>query len=83
VGIWTALITWGIAIRPQTQRACGYVCAAFGIILACTGLAAVWGFRTLNLDRAKPGIAGVGQPGSTDTMTPMVDAFDLETNGQR
>lgn len=47
-GIWTSLITWGITIRPQSQRAAGYVCAVFGVILCVVGLGALRGFRTFN-----------------------------------
>lgn len=45
-GIWTSLITWGITIRPHTQRATGYVCAVFGVVLSLIGLGALMGFRT-------------------------------------
>lgn len=45
-GIWTSLITWGITIGRDSQRKAGYVCAAFGIALAATGLAAMRGFMT-------------------------------------
>lgn len=43
-GIWTALITWGITIRPESQRVSGYICAAAGIFLAIVGLGALGGF---------------------------------------
>ena len=48
-GIWTSLITWGITIRPRSQQAAGYVCAAFGVVLSLVGLGALCGFRTLNV----------------------------------
>lgn len=48
-GIWTSLITWGITIRPRTQRAAGYVCAALGVALSLVGLGALRGFKTLDL----------------------------------
>jgi succinate dehydrogenase / fumarate reductase cytochrome b subunit len=48
-GIWTSLITWGITIRPRAQRAAGYVCATFGVVLSLVGLGALSGFRTLNV----------------------------------
>lgn len=47
-GIWTSLITWGITIRPASQRTAGYVCATFGVILGLVGLGALSGFRTLD-----------------------------------
>lgn len=47
-GIWTSLITWGITIRPRSQRAAGYVCAAFGIVLCAVGLGALRGFMTFD-----------------------------------
>lgn len=52
-GIWTSLITWGITIRPQSQRAAGYACATFGIILGLIGLGALSGFRRMDI-RGKP-----------------------------
>lgn len=48
-GIWSSLITWGITIRPKTQRVSGYVCAAFGVLLCLVGLGALRGFRTINV----------------------------------
>lgn len=45
-GLWTAMITWGITIRPPSQKIAGYVCAVFGIVLAIVGLGTVWGFRS-------------------------------------
>jgi succinate dehydrogenase / fumarate reductase cytochrome b subunit len=47
-GVWTALITWGITIRPQTQRGAGYVCAVFGVVLSLLGLGALRGFKTFH-----------------------------------
>ncbi|MEK7711058.1 MAG: succinate dehydrogenase [Planctomycetota bacterium] len=51
-GIWTSLITWGITIKPKTQRASGYVCTAFGLLLAAIGLGALSGFRTFDAQKA-------------------------------
>jgi succinate dehydrogenase / fumarate reductase cytochrome b subunit len=45
-GIWTSLITWGITIRPHSQRAAGYICSVFGVVLGLVGLGALSGFRT-------------------------------------
>ena len=47
-GVWTSLITWGITIKPQTQRVSGYVCAVFGILLCLVGLGALRGFKTFD-----------------------------------
>ncbi|MCH7872499.1 MAG: succinate dehydrogenase [Planctomycetes bacterium] len=47
-GIWTSLITWGITIKPQTQRVSGYACIVFGILLCGVGLGALRGFKTFN-----------------------------------
>jgi len=49
-GVWTALITWGITIRPRTQRVSGYVCAVFGVLLCAMGLGALYGFKTFETD---------------------------------
>lgn len=57
-GIWTSLITWGITIRPKSQKIAGYVCAAFGVVLSLVGMGALSGFRTL--DTKKPAASGTG-----------------------
>lgn len=49
-GIWTSLITWGITIRPQTQRTAGYVCAVFGVVLSLAGMGALRGFKMFDLE---------------------------------
>ncbi len=54
-GIWTSLITWGITIRPRTQRAAGYVCAVFGVVLSLVGLGTVRGFKMFNVEAAAAG----------------------------
>ncbi len=53
-GLWTSLITWGITIRPQSQRIAGYVCATFGVILGLIGMGALSGFRTFDLKSPPP-----------------------------
>lgn len=53
-GIWTSLITWGITIRPKTQRAAGYVCTALGIVVGALGLGALSGFRTFDVKNPPP-----------------------------
>lgn len=52
-GLWTALITWGITIKPRSQQVSGYVCAAFGVILLLIGTGALTGFRTFDVDNAE------------------------------
>lgn len=51
-GIWTLLITWGITIKPQSQRTAGYVCAAFGIVVSLLGLGSLRGFKTFDVQEA-------------------------------
>lgn len=48
-GIWTALITWGVTIGPNSQRISGYACAALGIFLLVAGLGAIRGFMTYSV----------------------------------
>ncbi len=54
-GIWTSLITWGVTIRPRTQRVSGYCCTAFGVVLAAIGLGALSGFRTMEVQESATG----------------------------
>jgi len=56
-GIWTSLITWGITIRPASQRGAGYACTAFGIVLGLIGMSALFGFRTFDAEAAVKGSA--------------------------
>ena len=53
-GIWTSLITWGIAIGPNVQRRTGYACAVLGVVLTTMGLAAMRGFLTFEAAAAAP-----------------------------
>jgi succinate dehydrogenase / fumarate reductase cytochrome b subunit len=71
-GIWTALITWGITIRPRTQRVSAHLCGVLGVALALIGLSALAGFNQFSTDepsaydqRSRP--AGVSDPGQTIT----------------
>ncbi len=51
-GIWTSLITWGITIRPRTQKVSGYICATIGVVLLAVGLGALRGFGTFPVEDA-------------------------------
>lgn len=70
-GIWTALITWGITIRPRSQRGAGYVCAAFGVVLSLIGLGALRGFRTFKVE-------DVAVKGDARTLASGQDSTDKE-----
>jgi succinate dehydrogenase / fumarate reductase cytochrome b subunit len=52
-GLWTAAITWGLTISVQAQRRWGYVCTAIGIGLSAAAVTAVFGFATLDIEKAK------------------------------
>jgi succinate dehydrogenase / fumarate reductase cytochrome b subunit len=52
-GLWTAAITWGLTISVPAQRRWGYVCTAIGLGLGGAAVAAVVGFATLNIEKAK------------------------------
>lgn len=52
-GLWTAAITWGLTVSVPAQRRWGYVCTAVGLGLASAAVAAVIGFSTLNVEKAK------------------------------
>ena len=53
-GVWTSLITWGITIKPRTQRVAGYVCAVLGLVLTLAGLGALRGFKTFDTGSDAP-----------------------------
>jgi succinate dehydrogenase / fumarate reductase cytochrome b subunit len=52
-GLWTFGITWGIWTSDCAQRRAGVVCAAFGILLACVSMGALYGMSRVNIDEAK------------------------------
>ncbi|MGB0714912.1 MAG: succinate dehydrogenase [Phycisphaerae bacterium] len=68
-GIWTSLITWGITIRPQSQRVSGVICASFGVLLALAGLGALSGFRTLDPDSVQGTAPHSDHSASAETVT--------------
>jgi succinate dehydrogenase / fumarate reductase cytochrome b subunit len=54
-GLWTMGITWGVWTSPRAQRWANIPCAAFGVLLAITGIVALWGMLTFPVpDRATP-----------------------------
>jgi len=52
-GLWTAAITWGLTVSRPAQERWGRVCTAIGFFLAAAGIAAIWGFSTLNIGEAE------------------------------
>jgi succinate dehydrogenase / fumarate reductase cytochrome b subunit len=52
-GLWTFGITWGIWTSDRAQRGAGYVCAAFGVLLAFVGMGALYGMSTVNVPQAE------------------------------
>lgn len=43
-GIWLFAAKWGITPGNAARKRFGYVCAAFGLLLAVMGLASIWAF---------------------------------------
>jgi succinate dehydrogenase / fumarate reductase cytochrome b subunit len=52
-GIWTFGITWGIWTSERAMRGASYVCLAFGILLAGTGIGALVGMTQVDVDEAR------------------------------
>lgn len=52
-GLWTAAITWGLTITVEAQKRWGYVCAAIGLALSGAAVLAIFGFATLDQDKAR------------------------------
>lgn len=48
-GLWTFLISWGIAITPQSQRTMRTITTGLMGLLAFFGLASIWGTYWINL----------------------------------
>ncbi len=51
-GIWTMGITWGVWTSSEAQRKASYACGGFGVLLAVVGLAALSGFRMVDVEEA-------------------------------
>ncbi len=43
-GVWLFAAKWGITPGEKGRRRFGYVCTAFGILIAAMGLASIWAF---------------------------------------
>jgi succinate dehydrogenase / fumarate reductase, cytochrome b subunit len=43
-GIWLFAAKWGITPGATARKRFGYVCAAFGVVLAIVGIASIWAF---------------------------------------
>ncbi len=43
-GVWLFAAKWGITPGETARRRFGYVCVAFGVLLAGMGLASIWAF---------------------------------------
>jgi succinate dehydrogenase cytochrome b subunit len=52
-GLWTQGITWGIWTTPAGMRRAGWICSAFGILLAIVGISSLYGFFTVNVPKAQ------------------------------
>jgi succinate dehydrogenase / fumarate reductase, cytochrome b subunit len=51
-GIWTFGITWGIWTSERAMRGAGYVCLAFGLLLAGVGMSALAGMKSVDIPAA-------------------------------
>ena len=56
-GIWLFAAKWGIAPGATARRRFGWVCIAFGIVLAVMGLASIWAFIGPNYKNAPENVA--------------------------
>jgi succinate dehydrogenase / fumarate reductase cytochrome b subunit len=52
-GLWTFGITWGIWTSDNAQRRAGFLCGAFGILVAMFGMGSLYGMSILDLGKAK------------------------------
>jgi succinate dehydrogenase / fumarate reductase, cytochrome b subunit len=52
-GLWTQGITWGIWTTQPAMRRAGRVCFVFGLIVGFIGLSALYGFMTVDVNKAK------------------------------
>jgi succinate dehydrogenase / fumarate reductase cytochrome b subunit len=52
-GLWTQGITWGLWTTAAAQRRANWISLAVGVLLAITGLSALWGMWSLDVDTAR------------------------------
>jgi succinate dehydrogenase / fumarate reductase cytochrome b subunit len=52
-GLWTQGITWGIWTTQPAMRRAGRACFGFGLVVGFIGLAALYGFCTVDVSKAK------------------------------
>ena len=52
-GLWTQGITWGIWTTQAAMQRAGRFCLAFGLVIGCIGLAALYGFMTVDITKAE------------------------------
>jgi succinate dehydrogenase / fumarate reductase cytochrome b subunit len=62
-GIWLFAAKWGITPGATARKRFGYVCAAFGIVIAIMGLASIWAF------------VGGKYPNAPENPTPAISRF--------
>ena len=48
-GLWTFCITWGVVIKARTQSRLVNICIGIMVLIACLGLASIWGTYWINL----------------------------------
>ena len=65
-GIWLFAAKWGITPGATARKRFGYVCAAFGIVIAIMGLASIWAF------------VGGKYPNAPEDATPAVSLLQIE-----
>jgi len=52
-GLWTAAITWGLTVTVSAQKRWGHICTMLGIVLTVLGAMAIYGFSTLDVEKAQ------------------------------
>lgn len=52
-GLWTQGITWGIWTTQSAMNRASRICLVFGLIVGLIGLASLYGFSTVDLNKAK------------------------------
>jgi succinate dehydrogenase / fumarate reductase, cytochrome b subunit len=52
-GLWTFGITWGIWTSDKAQRRAGFICGAFGLLVAMFGMGSLYGMSIVDIGKAK------------------------------
>ena len=77
-GIWLFAAKWGITPGTVARRRFGYICVAFGVLIAVLGLASIWAFVGPRFRNAPENVPVSTLVAPAPPFTPMASGLSLE-----